>query len=179
MCLFWLAPNCVLRDVLMSRQWSSPVSLPPISLMAWIQALGLVGYFSPYSLVMSFYCFIRYVVSRVRLFKSRISFMIVRLFTMRFPLHRFRHLSGATTTFCSSRPTFGYVFLSLSSLRYCLGTFLKHGISAFALTMSISSGTLAKWILKGTSPAILRHVILWVSWEGPVQHHRYMNGETV
>ena len=84
----------------------------------------------------------------------------VRRFTMRFPLRRFRHLFGATTTFCSSRPTFGFVFLSLSSLRYCLGISLKHGNSAFALTMSISSDTLAKWNLTETSRAILRHVIL-------------------
>ena len=70
-----LAANCLLRDIV-SRQWFSPPFLPPISLTAWIQALGLVGYFSPYSLVMSFSWFIRYVVSRA-IIQSRISFMLL------------------------------------------------------------------------------------------------------
>lgn len=91
---------------------------------------------------------------------SHFLYMIVRLFTMRFPLRRFRHLFGATTTFCSSRPTFGFVFLSLSYLLYCLGISSKHGNLGTARTMSISFDTLAKWNLKETSPAILRHVIL-------------------
>lgn len=118
--------------------------LPPISLTASIQALGLLGSFLPYSSVMSLSWFIR-------------------RFTMRYPLHRLWHLCGATTTFCSSLPTFGFAFLSPSSLRYCLGISSKHGNSAFALMMSISSGILAKRTLTETSPAILKHVILWLS----------------
>ena len=39
-----LAANCPLTDIV-SRQWFSPPFLPPVSLTAWIQALGLVGYF--------------------------------------------------------------------------------------------------------------------------------------
>lgn len=176
MCLWAAAANCLLRGII-SRQWFSLPFLPPIFLTAWIQALGLVGCFSPYSLVMSFSWFIRYVVLALDYSNSNLIYDI-RRFTMRFPLHRLRHLFGATTTFCSSRPTFGFVFLSLSSLRYCLGISSKHGNLAFGLTMSISSGTLAKWNLTETSPAILRHVTLWLFWGGPVQH-RYMGGQTV